>query len=218
MDDGKFVSPSACRVDAIDDTDQVPRRSQHHMRNRRNASPASRPHFMTQGMWFAWLLRGDIRQGSAPDDPEAQREFVAWWLFWGRAEYPEVWHWGSDQAVVAMQLVTTANGLTCPRLLRRLHASRPDLQHAFRLHDEESLAEFFAGIACTARWNWMLLQNFPRCVWQLQNLRVNDNPGQHAAFRFLASPLHSLIATRGHAIRRMRRQPWQKSAACCRLV
>ena len=142
MDDGTFVSPSACRVDAIDDTDQVPRRSQHHMSNRRNASPASRPHFMTQGMWFAWLLRGDIRQGSAPDDPEAQREFVAWWLFWGRAAYPK-WHWGSDQAVVAMQLVTTANGLTCPRLLRRLHASRPDLQHAFRLHDEESLAEFF---------------------------------------------------------------------------
>ena len=106
-----------------------------------------------------------------------------------------VWHWGSDQAVVAMQLVTTANGLTCPRLLRRLHATRPDLQHAFRLHDEESLAEFFCCIACTARWNWMLLQNFPRCVWQLQNLQVNDNPGQHAAFRFLASPLHSLIAT-----------------------
>ena len=65
MEDGTFVSPSACRVDAIDDTDQVPRRSQHHMSNRRNASPASRPHFMTQGMWFAWLLRGDIRQGSA---------------------------------------------------------------------------------------------------------------------------------------------------------
>ena len=60
---------------------------------------------MTPGMWFAWLLRSDVRQGAAPGDKEAQREFVAWWLLWGRREYPEVWHWDAVQAAVAMQLV-----------------------------------------------------------------------------------------------------------------
>jgi hypothetical protein len=212
MDDGTLVSPSACRVDAIVDIDQVPRRSQHHMSNRRNASPASRSHFMTQGMWFAWLLRGDIRQGSVPDDPEAQWEFSAWWLLWGRAEYPEVWHWGSDQAVVAMQLVTTANGLTCPRLLRRLHASRPDLQHAFRLHDEESLAGFF----CWYRVYGSLdaapeLPAMCLAVTESTTTLVGTRPSGSSHRRCTRS------SQLGHAIRRMRRQPWQ-SAACCRLV
>ena len=88
-------------------------------------------------MAFAWRYPARFRKHSG--------SLFAWWQLWGRAEYPEVWHWGSDQAVVAMQLVTTANGLTCPRLLRRLHASRPDLQHAFRLHDEESLRDAVLG-------------------------------------------------------------------------
>ena len=76
---------------------------------------------MTPAMWFAWLLRGDVRQGVAPGDLEGQRDFVAWWLLWGRSEYPAVWHWGAVQAAVAMQLVPIGNALLCPRLLRRLH-------------------------------------------------------------------------------------------------
>jgi glycosyltransferase involved in cell wall biosynthesis len=103
----------------------------------------SRPHFMTLAMWFAWLLRGDVRQGMATDDADGQREFVAWWLLWGRSEYPAVWSWGRPQADVAMQLVPIGRGLRCPRLLRRLHLSRLDLQQAFELRDEESLAEYF---------------------------------------------------------------------------
>jgi glycosyltransferase involved in cell wall biosynthesis len=93
-------------------------------------------------MWFAFLLRRDIRMGAAPGDVEAQQEFVAWWLLWGRSEYPAVWHWGPIQAAVAMELVPIGLSLACPRLLRRLHSSRSDLQHAFPLEDEESVAEY----------------------------------------------------------------------------
>ena len=121
----------------------MPKRISYHLSSRRNAASGNRPHFMTPSMWFAWLLRGDVRQDAATDDPEAQQEFVAWWLLWGRGEYPAVWHWGSVQAVVAMRLVPTSSVFTCPRLLRRLHASRPDLQNAFTLQDQESLAEYF---------------------------------------------------------------------------
>jgi glycosyltransferase involved in cell wall biosynthesis len=102
-----------------------------------------RPRFMTSAMWYAWLLRADVRAGAAPTDPEAQREFVSWWFLWGRTEYPAVWHWGSVQAAVAMELIPVTRRLMCPRLLRRLHLSRPDLQNAFCLQDEESLAAYF---------------------------------------------------------------------------
>jgi glycosyltransferase involved in cell wall biosynthesis len=98
---------------------------------------------MTPAMWFAFLLRGDIRAGAAPAEQEAQREFVAWWLLWGETEYPVVWHWDIEQARVAMQLVPVAADLLCPRLLRRLHASRRDLRNAFRLQDTEDLIDFF---------------------------------------------------------------------------
>lgn len=94
-------------------------------------------------MWFAYLLRSDVRAGAPPEDLEAQLEFVTWWLLWGQKEYPAVWHWSSSQADRAMELVPVGSSFLCPRLLRRLHASRLDLQHAFPLKDEESLAEFF---------------------------------------------------------------------------
>ena len=111
---------------------------------RTSTAISARPRFMTPGMWFAWLLRSDVRQGAAPGDKEAQREFVAWWFLWGRNEYPEVWHWGTVQAAIAMQLVPVGLLLHRARLLRRLHSARPDLQHAFVLQEEESLAEFLS--------------------------------------------------------------------------
>lgn len=37
---------------------------------------------------FAWLLRDDIRNGAAIDDPEAQKEFEIWWFLHGNEEYP----------------------------------------------------------------------------------------------------------------------------------
>ncbi len=98
---------------------------------------------MTRAMWFAFLLRSDIRAGAAPADQEAQREFVVWWMLWGETEYPAVWHWDIAQAQVAMQLVSVGSDLPCPRLLRRLHASRRDLRAAFCLPDTEDLIDFF---------------------------------------------------------------------------
>ena len=115
---------------------------------RRETAHATRPRFMTRSMWLAWLLRSDVRSDATPGDVEAQREFVAWWLLWGRTGYPTVWHWGRLQAAVAMQLVPLACGLRCPRLLRRLHSSRLDLQQAFPLQDEEGLPNSYSGIAC----------------------------------------------------------------------
>ena len=60
---------------------------------RRAPAPVSRLPILSRAMWLAWLLRSDIRQGAAPGDLEAQREFVVWWLLWGRKEYPAVWYW-----------------------------------------------------------------------------------------------------------------------------
>lgn len=93
-------------------------------------------------MWLVWLLRSDVRQGSAPEDLEAQREFVVWWLLWGRREYPAVWHWNAELSEVAMQPVPVRVDLQCPRLLLRIHQSRDDLQQAFPLRDSEDVAEF----------------------------------------------------------------------------
>ena len=112
------------------------------MKSRGRAS-VIRPRFISFSMWFAFLLRSDIRMGAAPGDLEAQREFIAWWLLWGQSEYPLVWHWGSCSSSGRHAACTDRFRSKCPRLLRRLHSSRPDLQLAFPLQDEESLAEFF---------------------------------------------------------------------------
>jgi glycosyltransferase involved in cell wall biosynthesis len=37
---------------------------------------------------FAWLLRDDIRNGADIDDPEAQKDFEAWWVAHGHENYP----------------------------------------------------------------------------------------------------------------------------------
>ena len=91
-------------------------------------------------MWFAWLLRPDARRGASLDDPEAQREFVIWWLLYGRAEYPAVWWFGLEQIAVAMEPVQI-EGQRLPRLLRRLYLDRDDLRAAFPLNDAESVGD-----------------------------------------------------------------------------
>lgn len=98
---------------------------------------------MTSVMWTAWLLRGDIRGSKPPLDAEGQREFVAWWLLYGRDEYPEAWGAGPAQIAVAMESVAVGqSGLRLPRLLRHLHAGRADLQAAFPLTDSNAIADF----------------------------------------------------------------------------
>ena len=73
-----------------------------------------RPEFMTVAMWFAWMLRGDVRGSASVDDPEGQRDFTCWWLCYGRSEYPAVWWYGQKQLAVAMEPVAPL----LPRLLR----------------------------------------------------------------------------------------------------
>lgn len=99
--------------------------------------------FMTSAMWFVWLLRSDIRSGAPPDDRAGQREFISWWLLWGRNEYPAVFSWDLSHAEIAMEFITLRHGLLCPRLLVRLHAARGDLQRAFPLDGPENLADYF---------------------------------------------------------------------------
>jgi hypothetical protein len=102
-------------------------------------------------MWFIWLLRSDIRDGAAPTDRKAQREFVAWWLLWGRSEYPTVFSSSRKHDEIAMELLTLKNGLQCPRLLLRLHCARRDLQQLFPLSSHNDLAHYF----------WWYLYNGP---------------------------------------------------------
>lgn len=106
-----------------------------------SASVARLP-FLTRPMWLVLLLRSDIRQGAAPEDPEVQQEFAVWWLLWGRQEYPAVWHWNAELSEVVMRLVPVAGDLRCPRLLRRIHQTRDDVRDAFPLRDAEDIAEF----------------------------------------------------------------------------
>jgi glycosyltransferase involved in cell wall biosynthesis len=98
-------------------------------------------------MWFAWLLRFDLRRLAAPNNSAVQRDFVVWWLLHGRAQYPAVWHWDQEQAKIAMELVRVGHDLLCPRLLRRAHEWRDDLQKAFPLRNSEGLA----GLLCWYR-------------------------------------------------------------------
>src|SRR5689334_20760297 len=102
-----------------------------------------RPAFMTRAMWFVWLLRSDVRNGASCSDTQAQREFIPWWLLWGRLEYPAVFSWNSEHAKIAMELVALENGLQCPRLLLRLHQASPNLQRAFPLRSRNELAHYF---------------------------------------------------------------------------
>src|SRR6266581_4010804 len=89
-----------------------------------------RPGFMTIGMWFIWLLRGDIRKGEPINSDEGQREFVVWWLLWGHQEYCPDWTASPEQLAVAMEPVTV-EGRPMPRLLRWLHHTSKDLQKLF---------------------------------------------------------------------------------------
>jgi hypothetical protein len=55
-----------------------------------------------------FLLRGDVPEQVAVDDPAAQREFVAWCLLRGRNESPGVWQWNRAAAEVAISAAAPA--------------------------------------------------------------------------------------------------------------
>jgi glycosyltransferase involved in cell wall biosynthesis len=105
---------------------------------------AGRAAFMTDSMWFAWLLRPDVRQEATIGNHAAQREFVTWWLLDGAGAYPGGWTAPPEVQAVAMEPVTLRPGFTLPRLLRGLYRRRADLRHAYPLHDLENLFELLA--------------------------------------------------------------------------
>jgi glycosyltransferase involved in cell wall biosynthesis len=100
---------------------------------------AWRPEYMTLAMWFAWLLRDDMRRGAAPDDSQAQYNIVPWWLIVGRKEYPAVWWYGPKQMQVAMSPAHEAGGVWLPLLLLYARRTRSDLQRAFDLETKAGI-------------------------------------------------------------------------------
>ena len=96
---------------------------------------------MTVAMWLAWLLRVDVRGGAPIHQSEMQREFVVWWLLWGKTAFPGSWWYGPDQLAVAMEPVEAAPGVMLPRLVRQIHRARTELRTAFPLADSEDGAE-----------------------------------------------------------------------------
>jgi hypothetical protein len=128
-------------------------------------------------MWLIWLLRSDVRRGAAPEDLEAQQEFVVWWLLWGRKEYPAVWHWNAELSEVAMRLVPVGVDLRCPRLLRHIHHCRDDLRQAFPLQDAEDVAEFLCWYRVHAPMELEIAPLLP------QSCRaITDGPSRRAAW------------------------------------
>jgi glycosyltransferase involved in cell wall biosynthesis len=108
------------------------------------AAPFDRAGFMSDAMWFAWLLRPDVRQGAAVNNLAAQREFVVWWLLDGPADFPGGWSAEPACLAIVMEPVQMRPGFMLPRLLRGLYRRRADLRAAYPLHDLENLHEFLA--------------------------------------------------------------------------
>jgi len=124
--------------------DVMPSKSEPKSKQNRSTT-TGRAAFMTDAMWFAWLLRPDVRQGASIGNKAAQREFVAWWLLDGPGEFPGAFMGDSladtDVMQVAMEPVQIRPGFRLPRLLRGLYRRRDDLRSTYPLHDLESLFE-----------------------------------------------------------------------------
>lgn len=91
----------------------------------------SRPSFFTDALHFAWLLRGDVREWllqRRQNEAEAQRDFIAWWLVYGRREFSPCHPLGTEQAEVARQVVMNHGGFPVTRLLRFLFETRRDVR------------------------------------------------------------------------------------------
>lgn len=102
-----------------------------------------KPKFMSQSMWFVFLLRGDIRGNLPVNNTKAQREFVAWWLCFGRKEYPAVWSCDRNHISIAMEEVTIKKTATLPRLLWYIY-NFDDIKNNFSLEDEDGLGRFLS--------------------------------------------------------------------------
>ncbi len=100
-----------------------------------------RSKFMSHAMWFVFLLRGELRGGLPPSSEEAQRDFIAWWLCFGKREYPSVWSWEISHISIAMEQTTDAENINLPRILHYIHKIE-DINKQFPLNDEEEVGRF----------------------------------------------------------------------------
>jgi glycosyltransferase involved in cell wall biosynthesis len=97
-----------------------------------NQTPPSviRPAFFSLQMHFAWLFRRDVREkllGENPTPEEAEKEFVMWWLLFGRKEYPEYHGHTAAQAAIAKEVVIDGEGFKVTRIMRHLVRIREDV-------------------------------------------------------------------------------------------
>jgi hypothetical protein len=107
----------------------------------KQAKPVSRPDFLPLTLWFAYLLRTDVRGGRSIADPEAMRDFCCWWLLAGKVEYPAVWGVTPEILAVAMESVELPVG-AIPRLLRYLWTLRADIRARFPLRTRVELVDY----------------------------------------------------------------------------
>ncbi len=107
----------------------------------KSLSDLKRPWFMSPAMWFAFLLRSDIRGGLPPTGLETQMNFVAWWLCFGRKEYSEVWAYQECHISIAMEKIKGDNNIIFPRLLWYIHGFEK-IKENFPLRHEEEMAKF----------------------------------------------------------------------------
>jgi len=98
------------------------------------ACPGKPPAFTT-AMWYAFLLRVDVRRGMDPGDPGIQMDFLCWWAVFGRKEYPLHAYLGDALKEVLWE-TGQENGL--PRIVSFLYKAREDLQDQFPLHSPEN--------------------------------------------------------------------------------
>jgi hypothetical protein len=90
------------------------------------------PPFFSRELWFAWLLREDVRGpinpcGSDPATLAAQAAFFLWWLTDGRRSYPGMPALTAEQIAFANALVALdgpGGGASLPRLLAFLWRQR----------------------------------------------------------------------------------------------
>ncbi|MGZ8216552.1 glycosyltransferase [Methylomagnum sp.] len=89
---------------------------------------------MNRELQFAWLLRRDVRDDllrSNDDEQEAQKEFVIWWLVFGRHEFSGHSWLTEDQAAVVQEVVETTRGVRVTRLMRFIVGYRQDVRQSF---------------------------------------------------------------------------------------
>ncbi len=89
-----------------------------------------KPSFFTPQIHFAWLLRNDVRKKLLVENPtreEARKEFLVWWLLFGRKEYPNFAGYTAEQAAIANEVVGLGGDIKITRIMHHLICAREDV-------------------------------------------------------------------------------------------